>query len=140
MTIQTADALMKVFGLKRISEVTIGLPWPPSTNHMYRSIGRGRVIMSTDGRKYVDAVAKCIMALRAQGLAMAFGKSRLSVEVNAFVPDKRRRDLGNLEKACFDSLTKCGVWEDDCQIDFFSFRRREMVKGGSLRLTIKELP
>lgn len=119
---------------------TICLPWPPSTNHMYRSIGRGRVIMSAEGRKYVAAVAKWVAISRSSGHQhLRYGKQRLSVEVVAQVPDKRRRDLGNLEKACFDSLTKCGVWDDDCQIDFFSFRRGGLYKGGRLDLTITEM-
>lgn len=114
----------------------LSLPWPPSTNHLYRSIGRGRVLLSKGGRVYINSVAKCVAIRRAGGDRLSFGGQRISVQVLACVPDRRRRDLGNLEKITFDSLTKCGVWNDDCQIDFFSFERGPMVKGGRLDLVI----
>jgi crossover junction endodeoxyribonuclease RusA len=40
-----------------------------------------------------------------------------TLEIAAVKPDKRRRDLGNLEKAVSDLLQKAGVIQDDylCQ-------------------------
>ncbi len=32
------------------------------------------------------------------------------------MPDRRRRDLDNLQKAAFDALTKAGFWLDDIQV------------------------
>lgn len=55
------------------------------------------------------------------------------------MPDLRRRDLDNLQKAAFDALTKSGFWLDDQQVDYYSVQRMTVVKGGRLELTITEM-
>ena len=40
----------------------------------------------------------------------------LKVEVHAYMPDKRRRDIMNLEKTSSDALTRAGFWLDDTLI------------------------
>jgi crossover junction endodeoxyribonuclease RusA len=42
---------------------------------------------------------------------------RLRVEIIAFQPDQRRRDLDNMLKAPLDALQACGAYHDDSQID-----------------------
>lgn len=42
---------------------------------------------------------------------------RLFIEIEAYPPDKRRRDLDNIFKSLLDSLQHAGVYEDDNQID-----------------------
>jgi crossover junction endodeoxyribonuclease RusA len=60
--------------------------------------------------------------------------------MDAFPPDRRRRDLDNLPKAVLDSLAHAGVYEDDSQIDLLIIRRCDPIKGGKLKIRISELP
>ena len=93
----------------------IELPWPPSVNRYWRSVG-GRVLISADGRKYrgrVEAVAS----------ADRFGGSPVLVSIYAHFPDQRRRDLDNLLKAPLDALTAAGMWDDDSQIQALTIRK-----------------
>lgn len=55
------------------------------------------------------------------------------------MPDCRRRDLDNLQKAAFDALTKSGFWLDDSQVVDYHVVKMPVVKGGKLELTITEL-
>lgn len=55
------------------------------------------------------------------------------------MPDRRRRDLDNLQKAVFDALTKAGFWLDDSQVVDYRVVKMPVVKGGKLELTITEL-
>jgi crossover junction endodeoxyribonuclease RusA len=55
------------------------------------------------------------------------------------MPDRRRRDLDNLQKAAFDALTKAGFWLDDSQVIDYRVVKMPVVKGGKLELTITEL-
>ncbi|WP_420882902.1 RusA family crossover junction endodeoxyribonuclease [Xenorhabdus ehlersii] len=66
-------------------------------------------------------------------------QSRIKIKIVANPPDRRQRDLDNLPKAVFDSLTHAGFWADDNQIDYMSIKRGERVKGGCLDIQIWEL-
>lgn len=61
------------------------------------------------------------------------------IRIECFMPDRRRRDLDNLQKASFDALTKSGFWLDDHQVNYYSVRKMPVVKGGRLELTITEV-
>lgn len=90
------------------------LPWPPTTNTYFRSIvmgGASRVIISKNGRAYADTVAKLMLGKPkvAHGIPLA-------VHVLCYPPDRRTRDLGNLDKALMDSIVKAGMFRDDFDI------------------------
>jgi crossover junction endodeoxyribonuclease RusA len=60
--------------------------------------------------------------------------------MDAFPPDRRRRDLDNIQKPVLDALEHVGVYEDDSQIDLLITRRREVVPGGQLLVEVVNLP
>lgn len=64
---------------------------------------------------------------------------RLAVDILAYPPDKRRRDIDNLLKATLDALQHAGVYKDDYLIDDLRIRRKEAVKDGSLIINISEM-
>jgi len=111
--------------------IELTLPWPPTVNTYYRSTG-GTVLISEKGRLYRKAVADQVLIQRGAKLF----SGRLDVVIHAFPPDKRKRDLDNILKALFDSLTKAGVWLDDSQIDRFSVQRCAI--GGMVKVAIHE--
>lgn len=108
------------------------LPWPPSINHYWRH-ARGRHYISNEGEAYRSGVKRRFQGDR-------FGEARVSVEIIAHPPDRRRRDLDNVLKALLDSLAHAGVYADDSQIDRLSVRRSEMVPGGMVVVCVESLP
>lgn len=84
----------------------IHLPYPPSINRLYRSIN-GRSILSKVGRDYYRNV---VPIAEATGINV---RGPYVLIIRAHRPDKRRRDIGNLEKIVSDTLAKAGVVEDD---------------------------
>lgn len=108
------------------------LPWPPSVNSYWHHTRTGHTYVSQKGREYSDLVAHIV---RTCGLVAPAGL--LSVEIHAVPPDRRTRDLGNLDKALGDSLTRAGFWEDDSLIDRLSFQRRGVEWPGRLEIYVE---
>ncbi|MFA7238349.1 MAG: RusA family crossover junction endodeoxyribonuclease [Phycisphaeraceae bacterium] len=65
---------------------------------------------------------------------------RIALCMDAFPPDRRRRDLDNLQKSSIDAIQHAGVYEDDSQIDLLLTQRRAIVSGGRLVVHIGVLP
>ena len=47
------------------------------------------------------------------------------MSVDAYPPDKRRRDLDNIQKSLWDALQHGGAYRDDSQIKDFECHMRE---------------
>ncbi len=92
--------------------VELILPWPPSVNHYWGKSGH-RVFISKKGNDFRQEVT-----CKAIGLDGYFSPlARLHMEIYAFPPDKRKRDLDNILKSLLDALQHAGLYEDDNQID-----------------------
>lgn len=116
--------------------VMLELPLPPSANTQWRAVG-GRVILSSAARAYRRTVGQIILAA---GLVGSFDKAaRLAVHIGYHPPDRRRRDLRNLSKGIFDSLSEHRFWVDDSQIDWDSLQRMPVVVGGRLVLCVTDV-
>lgn len=113
--------------------IDLALPYPPTLNHLYGRHG-SRTFLKKPGRDYKQRVAEIVSDYGAQTIEGA-----VAVFVSAWMPDKRKRDVMNLEKILSDSLTSAGVWLDDSQIDVFLIVRRGVEKGGRVRVVIVEL-
>lgn len=120
-----------------MNDITIELPWPPSTNRIWRNVvvrGRPQTLLSVEGRQFRTLAAQHCLIARVAGKNLA---GRLDVSLVAMPPDRRARDLDNVLKATLDALTHAGVWLDDSQIDRLTVSRGEITKGGRLVVTIK---
>lgn len=120
--------------------IKISLPFPPSTNTYWRHVSMGkrgtRVLISKKGRQYrSDVISECCAA-QLTGLRLG---GRLRVLVRLFVPDRRKRDMDNFNKALLDALSQAQVWGDDSQIDDLRVVRGHVVKGGRAVVEIEEL-
>lgn len=113
--------------------IELTLPWPPSVNRYWRTF-QGRMIISAEGRAYRKAVADQVLIQR--GAKHYDGK--MKVEIEAWRPDNRRRDLDNLLKAALDGCTHAGVWEDDSNIVDLHIYWAEHI-GGMLKVKVSEV-
>ena len=85
---------------------------PTSVNQCFATNWNTRRRFKT--KKYAEFIARMMPILT--GLVKEPLKGDLEVEYNFYFPDKRRRDVFNLEKAMSDTLVLYGVIEDDSQI------------------------
>jgi crossover junction endodeoxyribonuclease RusA len=114
----------------------LNLPYPPSINHYWRRVGP-RTLISREGRTFRRNV--CAL-LGGGGPRKPPSGGRIALAMDAFPPDRRRRDLDNLQKPVLDALEHAGIYEDDSQIDLLLTRRRDVVAGGRLDVQVDELP
>ena len=147
----------------------IVLPWPPTVNHYWeRSVvlprSWGTVVRSLIGHRAWPKFARYFSGSGAWPIVQTFigarGKayrvdvqaavwerfgvlrptqSRLLVVIAVHPPDRRARDLDNVNKAVLDALTHAGVWVDDEQIDGLVIVRRGVEKPGRLEVRIERL-
>jgi len=68
----------------------ITLPYPPSVNHYWRHY-RGRTVISREGRAFRDEV-RALLAPAGDGKEPP-NDGRIALAMDAFPPDRRRRDL-----------------------------------------------
>ncbi len=84
--------------------LTLTFTYPPSANRIWRNV-KGRTIKSAEYRDW-------LMLNSSVSLSPLEGAYRLTILATA--PDKRKRDLGNLEKPVSDLLQHIGAVSDDC--------------------------
>lgn len=98
------------------------LPWPPTANTYWR-YDRGRTHISTPGRNYRKKVMLACDDFR------GFGDSAVVVDILLSPPDRRRRDIDNIQKPLLDALQHIGVYDDDKQVDDLRTRRNRDENG-----------
>ena len=92
------------------------------------------MILSEKGRSYRRFVMEqCLL----QKVDTFTGPIKL--EIVAYRPDNRKRDLDNLLKAVLDGMAKGLVYEDDSQIRDLRIRWADTI-GGMLKVKIEEMP
>ena len=111
------------------------LPLPPSANSYYRSLGRGRVVISAAGREY----RKTVWALAMQTGQPAY-TCRIVVTVAVTFARTGRMDLDNRLKPLLDALQHARAYDDDSQIDDLRIYRCGAPRPpGDVLVTIKTL-
>ena len=109
--------------------IRLTIPWAPSANHSHH-YGSGRKFLSKKTKDFRERVQEVVIDAKAKI------DGRIAVFYAMYPPDKRRRDIGNLEKQTTDALMLAGVFDDDEQIDFILMVRREVVKDGMIKVVI----
>lgn len=111
------------------------LPLPVSLNRLYRSARKQKgVYMSATAKAWHDEAAAEINLQRVPHMEPPY-----RVEYAAGRPDKRRRDIGNIEKILSDRLQKSDVIGDDKDIHDMRLLWADDVHAGWVRVTIETL-
>lgn len=105
--------------LRRLSQVMLSLPFPPTLNHNVRS-GYGMRFRTRQYRAFIENV---YWIWRTEGPRRWNKQRRYAVVIVAYMPDKRKRDLDNIIKPTLDALTHAGAWDDDSQVDSITILR-----------------
>lgn len=113
--------------------VELELPYPPSVNHYWRRVG-ARTLISRGGRAFRATVCSLLAAHGMRPLA-----GRLDVEVLVHPPDRRRRDIDNVQKALLDAMQHGGAYLDDSQIVRLAIEKGEPVPGGKTIVRMRQL-
>jgi crossover junction endodeoxyribonuclease RusA len=106
-------------------------------NHYWRRVGP-RTLISREGRTFRTNV--CAL-LGGGGPRKPPAGGRIALAMDAFPPDRRRRDLDNLLKPTLDALQHGGMYEDDSQVDLLVVRRCEPDRpDGHVAIHVEPLP
>lgn len=117
-----------------VGRVIIDLPWPPSVNHYWGMTRSGKTYLTKRAKSY-RTESYWLARQAMNGAPMLHGPVQIQIE--AYPPDARKRDLDNLHKAPLDALAYANVYEDDYQIWFLQVTRKERRPQGLLRVTIE---
>ena len=107
------------------------LPFPPTANNLFPTGKSGKRFPS---KQYQRWRANAAAALEHQASRLTPGK--VQVEYAFARPDKRRRDVENLAKACSDFLVTHGLIEDDSLIQRSVQEWHEAKQFNGVRVTI----
>lgn len=127
--------------------IEIELPYPPTVNH-YKRIGRmiktkrGKIYqqrLDSDKTKsfYYNVWIK-VRSLIGSGAIKSFADATISVEIDVYPPDKRKRDIDGILKVCLDSMQKAGLYDDDYQIARLLVTRMPNFPQGKIIVRITE--
>lgn len=109
--------------------------YPPSVNNYYVKTQRG-VFISQKGRKFRDQL---IQDAFEQLGGMITVSDRVRLEIVAWVPDNRKRDLDNILKPIQDAMLHAKLLVDDSQIDqTFVYRGVKVAPAGNLYIRVSE--
>ena len=120
--------------------MTLVLPIPPSTNHAY-AVRNGRKVKTTAAREYASEVMwRVADEVRVEAdSGFVTRDDRLAVTITVYEPDRRKRDLANLEKLVVDAVAK-QLGFDDSQIDRLTLERAPVDrKNPRLVLTLEAI-
>ncbi len=112
--------------------IKLELPYPPTVNHYYGQKPRGGRYIKPEGKAFRVEV----LAIAMQNKACNYVTDDIEVDIEVYTPDKRKRDLDNINKALLDALEAAGVFKDDSQIVKLTSTKRKPVKGGKVVVRI----
>ncbi len=125
------------------------LPWPPTVNHYWisrvlnyreasKTGSRVMVCVGAKGKQFRLDVKKNAEAATCYEMPL-FPTAKLKVEIFAYPPDRRKRDLDNILKALLDSLQHAGIYADDNQIDQIHIYRKDVIPNGQVIVEVEEI-
>lgn len=127
---------MTAISSKEYRAISFDLPMPPSVNSMYRNVpGKGRV-KTKDAKKWATEAGWMLVAQRNRDGRHKCITGSVEVEVTAYRPASKRRDLDNILKALLDLLTSTKTIADDSQV--VAINARWVDEGVPCTVTVRE--
>jgi crossover junction endodeoxyribonuclease RusA len=117
--------------------ITLELTYPPSVNDYYTKWCQGksvRVAVGSPGMAFRAEVLRFKLINKIQTIT-----DRVSMEVELWAPDRRKRDIDNPLKCLFDALTYAKVWDDDEIVDCLLMHKRGVEAPGKTIITLRTL-
>ncbi len=115
--------------------LSFDLPMPPSVNSMYLNVpGKGRV-KTKAARAWATEAQWMLIAQRNRAGRHERIAGPVAVEVLAYRPASRRRDLDNILKAVLDLLTNSNTIADDSQV--VAINARWVSEGVPCHVTVR---
>ena len=115
--------------------IHIVLPYPPSSNNLYATVGHRRVLSSA-GRAYKKTVAECCL-IELVGVPLPL-TTRLALILWISPPTRRHYDMDGKVKVVQDALQDAGVFVNDEQIDELHVYRCGIHPGGMAEVILLE--
>lgn len=111
-----------------MSSVTFTLPFPPSVNGLFAG----------KGRRYLSKTYKAWKAAAAHMVPPGLVAGPYTLDLLFDRPDRRARDLGNLEKAVSDLIVERGLVIDDscCQRITLAWSDAPPKRDSVVRVTV----
>ena len=115
----------------------LSLPYPPSLNNLYGIASKPfpRRYLKAAGKEYKLKIREYIAA---NDLVLK-ANIPLKVSITITPPDNRKRDIDNLFKILFDSLSEAEFWEDDSYVRELHVDYAPPQKPGSLLMHVEPL-
>lgn len=104
---------------------------PPSVNNYWIDSGKAKKRLSKRALHFTAVMKRFINPCGYDG--------KVSVNVQFAPPDAKTRDIDNIVKPIFDSLSKCGLIQDDKQVDELVVQRLPIQKDGKLIIYVKKI-
>ena len=117
----------------KTTSLSAQLPYPPSVNTYWRMF-KNRMILSKAGRQYRANVEAQFAESTHEAMT-----GPLQITIAIYPPDKRRRDIDNVQKAILDSLGHCGVYEGDSQIVKLTIEKFGQRKNGLVEVFVEPI-
>ena len=114
--------------------ISLVLPYPPTINHYYGQARSGRRYIKQRGKEYREITRSKFIEKYPDHKII---EGQIELQICVFPPDKRKRDLDNLNKCIWDSLEYADVFKDDSQIWYLEMTRFPMIKGGKIEIFLK---
>lgn len=115
--------------------LTFDLPMPPSVNSMFKNVqGKGRA-RTKEYKAWANEAGWMLLAQRNQHKAHRCITEPVEIDVHAYRPASKRRDLDNILKAICDLLTNTKTIEDDSQI--VAINARWVSEGVPCSVTVR---
>ena len=114
--------------------IKLTLPYPPTINHYYGNLKQGGKYIKPKGKIFRQSVWAQVLPLKHR----VFIKP-VSVDVQIFPPDRRKRDIDNINKALLDALEHAQIYANDNQIIKLSLVKHPFDGAGRVVVTVNEL-
>lgn len=130
-----------------MTKIQLALPWPPSVNHYKKAGGvyktkNGKLyqprINTLETTNYFYEVWVSVKQMNATQGLKSFDSATIVVEIDAYPPDNRKRDLDNICKVLLDSMVHAKLFNDDSQIARLTVERFGIIPKGQVIVRIYE--